>query len=185
MKTTIKTGLLLFFICAFSAGLCGIINSITAPQILINTQKETEAALSAVSGGYALGDEMESSNASITMVIPLLDGDDKVAGYILELNANGYGGGMTIIASYLNSGELMKAKMMANSETPGLGKKSENDWYMAMFEGLGGASPLPTSKADLPSDQAQSVSGASITFSGVSGALNLGSSYVKGLGGAL
>lgn len=184
MKTTIKTGLLLFFICAFSAGLCGIINSITAPRILVNTQKETEAALSAVSGGYELGDDIGSTDPSITMVIPLLEGGD-VAGYILELNANGYGGGMTIIASYLSSGELIKAKMMANSETPGLGKKAENEWYMAMFEGLGASDPLPKSKSDLPADQAQSVSGASITFSGVSGALNLGSSYVKGLGGAL
>ena len=185
MKGALKTGIILFLICAVSAGLCGIVNSITAPRIAENTLKETLEGYAAVSPGYDIGEEKAvEGNANVLSILPLSK-DGKTEGAILNLTANGYGGAFNIIASYSLDGTLIKAKMMSNSETPGLGKKSEQSWYMAMFEGLGASSPLPKSKSDLPADQAQSVSGASITFSGVSGALNLGSSYVKGLGGAL
>ena len=70
---------------------------------------------------------------------------------------------------------------MANSETPGLGKKSEESWYMAQFVGFGAANPIPTSKNDLADPSL--VSGATVTFTGVSGALKNGSEYVKSLGG--
>ena len=70
---------------------------------------------------------------------------------------------------------------MANSETPGLGKKSEESWYMAQFVGFGATAPIPTSKNDLADPSL--VSGATVTFTGVSGALKNGSEYVKSLGG--
>ena len=123
-------------------------------------------------------------SGSISYVIPLYD-NGSVAGYIEEIVTSGYGGEMTVIASYSADGTVLEAQMMANSETPGLGKKAEESWYMDMFRGLGGESPLPLSKSDLPTDQAAAVSGASITFGGVSSAIHEGSEYVKSLGGAV
>ena len=113
-----------------------------------------------------------------------MDGDEAV-GYVFELNASGYGGAMTIIASYYFNGELINAQLTTNSETPGLGKNAENSWYMDMFKGLGGDSPLPSSSADLSADDASAVSGATVTFTGVSTALRNGSELAKSLGGAV
>ncbi len=185
MKGALKTGIILFLICAVSAGLCGIVNSITAPRIAENTLKETLEGYAAVSPGYDIGEEKAvEGNANVLSILPLSK-DGKTEGAILNLTANGYGGAFNIIASYSLDGTLIKAKMMSNSETPGLGKKSEQSWYMAMFEGRGGSEALPASKSDLSSEDSQAVSGASITFNGVSTALRAGSDYIKSLGGVL
>lgn len=183
MKTTIKTGIILFLICAVSAGLCGIINSITSPKIAENIRAEQLAAYDAVANGMEIGEEVPvEGDANVLSYLPLSENGQQ-KGVILNLTANGYGGAFSIIASYSLDGNLLRAKMMGNSETPGLGKKSENAWYMAMFEGKGASEPIPAAKSELPADQAQSVSGATITFNGVSLALRKGSEFALKLGG--
>ena len=184
MTRYIKTGVILFLICAVCTALCALVNEVTAPRIAANTENDRLAALADVSGGYTIGDQVDVGDGSINYYIPLTDGSG-IAGYIVELSTSGYGGAMTIIASYSTDGSVLAAKMMANSETPGLGKKAEEPWYMEMFTGLGGDSPLPASKSDLSADDGAAVSGASITFGGVSSALIAGSEFVKGLGGAV
>lgn len=183
MKNYIKVATILFLICACASLLLAVINNITAPQIAANIQINTEKALSAVSSGFTIGEKREGDGGNINYVISLTDGSGKLAGYILELKGAGYGGAFTLVASYDKAGVLLDAKMMGNSETPGLGKKSEEAWYMQMFKGKGDATPLPLKKSDLSSEQASAVSGASVTFGAVSRALNLGSTYVNALGG--
>ena len=60
--------------------------------------------------------------------------------------------------------------------------KAENDNYMKIFAGTGSASvPVPTKKTMLSNADAAVVSGASITFGGISKALANGSDFVKSL----
>jgi electron transport complex protein RnfG len=69
---------------------------------------------------------------------------------------------------------------MQNSETPGLGKEAESAGYMEeKFVGTGDEEPVPTTAGDLPPEQAEAVSGATITFMGIADALATGSAYVK------
>lgn len=184
MKEIMKTGIILFLICAVSAGLCGIVNSVTAPVIAENLIREREAALAVAAGEYTVGDEVAIDTPNANVAYTILDGDE-VVGYVFELNANGYGGAMTIIASYYPDGELISAQLTTNSETPGLGKNAENSWYMDMFRGLGGDNPLPVTSSDLSADDAAAVSGATVTFTGVSTALRNGSELAKSLGGGV
>ena len=99
-------------------------------------------------------------------------------GWILELKASGYGGPMTVIASFGADGALMVAKLMDNDETVGFGKKAEEPGYMEIFAGKGGNSPMPVTKTQLGGD-ADVVSGATVTFTGISEALRSGSDAVK------
>lgn len=184
MTRYLKTAIILFLISAICTALCAIVNEITAPLIAGNIEAERIAALEDVAAGYSIGAETAVNDGTVNYYIPLSDGDSS-AGYIVELSTSGYGGAMTVIASYTPDGAVMEAKMMANSETPGLGKKAEEPWYMEMFKGLGADSPLPATKSDLNAEDNAAVSGASITFSGVSSALIAGSEFVKGLGGAV
>lgn len=180
MKQYLKIAFILFAICAVSAALLAGVNSVTAKQIAANALRETSAALMDISGGYELGEKREGNGNGVNYVITLVEGND-IKGYVLELASNGYGGPLTMVASYDTDGAVIGAKMMANSETPGLGKKSEESWYMAQFAGLGGAKPLPATKNDLADPSL--VSGATVTFTGVSGAIRMGSEHVKSLGG--
>lgn len=184
MTRYIKTAVILFLICAICTALCAVVNEITAPRIEANVESDRISALQDVSAGLEIGEQHDVYDGAVNYYIPLLDGGE-TEGYIVELSTSGYGGAMTVIASYSTDGSVMEAKMMANSETPGLGKKSEESWYMDMFKGLGGEQPLPHTKSDLPAEDNAAVSGASITFGGVSSALINGSEFVKGLGGAV
>ena len=184
MTRYIKTGVILFLICAVCTALCALVNEVTAPRIAANTENDRLAALADVSGGFTIGEQVDVGDGSINYYIPLTDGGSP-AGYIVELSTSGYGGAMTVVASYESDGTLMEAKLTSNSETPGLGKKAEEGWYMDMFKGLGADDPIPVSKNDLPSEQSALISGASITFSGITAALRSGSEFVKGLGGAV
>ena len=184
MMRYMRTGLILFAICAVCTALCALVNEVTAPAIALNVEGERVEALDAVAHGLEIGEQEAGDGGNISYVIPLLD-NGSVAGYIVEILTSGYGGEMTVIASFDTEGAVLEAQLMANSETPGLGKKAEDPAYMDKVRGLGSDSPLPLSKSDLSTEDAAAVSGASITFGGVSSALHEGSEYVKGLGGAV
>lgn len=179
MKDIVKTGLVLFLICAVCAVLCAWVNSFTAPTIEENQRIANRKALESVAGSYEIGEtKVVETFAGVKEATPLTSGG-KTVGYALQLVGSGYGGSFTIIASYDAKGALLKAKMTSDSETAGLGKKAENDWYMDIFTGMGDTAEFPSSKNDLPSDQSALVSGASVTFKGVSLALKNGSDFIK------
>jgi electron transport complex protein RnfG len=183
MKTYARVGITLALIAAFAATSLAVVNAITAPKIAQYEQKVLEAALSEVSGGYALGlSELVSDNDSIVELHYLVDDNNTTAGYILQLNGNGYGGKMTIMAGYKLDGELLDARLLANSETPGLGKKAESPSYMKKFIGHGGSSEMPIKSNMLEKSDADSVSGSTVTFSAIARTIALGSNYVKDLG---
>lgn len=183
MKTYFKVAGILGLICAVAAVILAWVNSVTAPKIAEYDQSQTLMALEAVSGGFGIGEKrFDDTSDTVSYIIPLTQ-NGKSAGYILELNATGYGGAMKLVASYDLAGEIIAVKMLSNSETPGIGKKSEDPSYMDKFIGTGGDGEVPTSKSQLSSDQAQAVSGATVTFTGISKALDYGSDYVRKQGG--
>lgn len=183
MTKNIRYALILLSICAVSAFALALTNSITSPVIAQMDADNRTNALEAVSAGYEIGEQKEvSGHAYVTYTIELTE-NSKVAGYILGLKSTGYGGLMTLVASYTTQGEMLFAQLLSHGETPGLGKKAENEGYMDKFKGTGAGKPVPTSKTMLSDSDAQAVSGSSVTFSGIAKAIAGGSEYVKGLGG--
>lgn len=185
MKKNMRYALILLSICAVSAFLLALTNSITAPVIEEMDHQSRLRALEAVSGGLEIG-EQESVEAQqyVSYRIALGEGGEK-KGWILGLKSAGYGGEMTLVASYSLDGALQYAQMLNHNETPGLGKKAEESWYMDKFKNTGALQPVPTSKAMLSASDAEAISGSSVTFTAVAKAIAAGSDYVKSLGGAL
>jgi len=181
MKQYFKTSIVLAIICAFAAIVLAALNGVTKPIIIEYENQKTLDALQAVSNDLSISDEFISvtDNDSINYYYDLSENGEK-AGYLLNLVAIGYGGAMNLVASYNLDGEVLQAKVVSNSETPGLGKKSEEDWYMTKYLNK---SIVPTKKTQLSSEEAAAISGASITFSAIGNSLAIGSEYVKGLGG--
>ncbi|MFA6731489.1 MAG: FMN-binding protein [Sphaerochaeta sp.] len=184
MTKNIKYGLILLSICAVCAFALAMTNSITAPVIRMQDEMNQKKALEAVSNGWTIGTRTEvDGQAHVSYTIDLLD-KDSVAGYIVGLTTSGYGGQMTLVASYANDGDMLFAQLLTHNETPGLGKKAEHEGYMDKFKGNGAETPIPTSKTMLSDADAQAVSGSSVTFTAVAKAIAAGSEYVKNLGGA-
>ena len=182
MKKALKTGITLALIAAIAATALALINSITAPiieeyeaQVVINT-------LSQVAPGYDIKDKELVDDDLINALYPLYK-EGTLSGYILSLNGNGYGGAFNLMVSYTLEGDVIDARMLRNSETPGLGKKAEKAEYMEKFQNTGGNTPVPVKKGELQKDDADSVSGSTVTFSAVAKTILYGSDFIKQKGG--
>lgn len=185
MSSMVKIASRLGIICAVAAIVLAMVNSVTAPRIEAYQQMVIQRALDEVSAGYTTGTQQIAEADGVEYFVPLTDSNGNTAGFVLSLIASGYGGPMNIMASFSSEGQVLQAKLLQNSETPGLGKKAESPGYMEKFLGTGDSGPVPTRKSDLSAPDADSISGATITFSGVAKALAVGSDYAKILGGTL
>ena len=156
------------------------LNSVTKPVIIEYENQKTLNALQAVSNGLTISEEnIIVEDNSFVNYYYTLSNNGETEGYLLSLSAVGYGGQISLVASYNKEGEVLQAKVVSDSETPGLGKKSEEDWYMTKYIKK---DPVPTKKTQLSAEDAQAVSGASITFTAIGNALQAGSTYVKDMG---
>ncbi len=182
MNPVIRIGGKLALICAVAALLLGVVNAMTAPQIEQIKAERLQAALEAVSGGAGIGEPVSADgNGIVERYYPMESGEGEVSGYICRLKGDGYGGDIIVLGAYSPDGTIRSAKMMDNQETPGLGKEAEKDSYMEMFLGTGGESNVPVRKDMLSLEQADSITGATITFIGIGKALQEGSRFVRNL----
>ena len=171
-KNIAKVAFILFAISAVCTALCAIVNEITAPAIALNTESTRLNALEAVSAGYEIGDQMEGDGGSISYAIPLMD-NGNTAGYILEIMTSGYGGEMAVIASYSTDGTVLGAKLMSNSETPGLGLKANEPAFKDQFVGKDASGDIERIKTGTANEQQfNALSGATYTSTAVGNALN-------------
>jgi len=205
---TLILGSKLCLICAAAALCLGLLNEVTEPQILARKAQEEEDALAWLIPDGRPGDKVAvAGDAAVRAYYPVsvAGSSDR---YILDLLGVGYGGDMKILAAYEPDGTLLGAALLDNQETPGLGKRAETPAYMDMFVGSGSAdAPVPVSKEMLqggggaaggpgsagaqrrgrfrffPQGAAEggtdAVSGATVTFLGVSRALAAGAEYVR------
>lgn len=184
MKIELKPVIVLFAICAVAAVVLAFMNNITAPVIEDYEASVQIEALEEVCCSMKIGKEHSTEgNPSVECYYPL-EKNGNIEAYLLKLSGNGYGGPLTVVASFSKDGAVLAAKLASDSETPGVGKKAENPGYMDKFLGKGtSSSPIPVSKDMLSEADASSVTGASLTFTGVSKALAAGSEFVRNLGG--
>ena len=183
MKNTIIIAIKLAVICLVAAGVLGYVNGITAPQIASSKAQAELDALSVINKAGTIGEKVEGDGAGVNYYFPVSD-NGKVTNYIMSLKSVGYGGDLILLGNFRTNGEIIDAKLMEDAETPGLGKKAENAWYMTKFQGTGSDKPVPVKKTMLEAADSDAVSGATITFTGVSKALEYGSNFAKKLGGA-
>lgn len=182
MNKTLDMALKLLIICSAAAFALGVVNALTAPEIQrLEDAAKAKALGELINRGSADANKeiFVEEHDTVASYYLIEDGDDTI-GYILYLNAKGYGGTMTVMASYTKTGDVIGSVLMNNSETPGFGKKAEKSGYMDKFIGRGSdgnALPLFSYQVD---EEVDTVTGATITFMGISTALKNGSDFVKG-----
>ena len=177
MTFTMEKAGKLALICAISALLLGIINSMTEPVIAERKRIELQKALVSLIEEGTPGEVEAIDQGGVNSRYPIVG----PGGWILDMTGKGYGGDMKILASFKEDGTIMDIVLMDNAETPGLGKKAEKSEYMDKYRKTGGNTPVPVTK-DMLGAGADAVSGATITFAGIGRALAEGADYVKSLG---
>lgn len=174
MTDITEKALKLGLIGAIAAILLAALSSLAEPIITLRREAEMKAVLSVLAKGEKTGMPESVSESGILQRWRIAN--DK--GWILEIEALGYGGPMLLIASYKKDGTIMAVRLLDNKETVGFGKKAEDPAYMDIFAGFGARIPIPRNKAEF-GERADLVSGATITFTGIVVALEKGSESVK------
>lgn len=174
MKDMARKSLRLGLIGAVASLLLAVTNNFTEPLIAERKVRELNEALTVLADGGTPGAPEMAPADGVVQRWPI----DGGKGWILELTGTGYGGPMTVVASYDSRGGIMVSRLMNNTETVGFGKKAEDPSYMEIFVGTGADTPVPRNKSDLGGN-ADVVSGATVTFSGITDALRNGSNLVK------
>lgn len=180
LTSILKSSYDTFFLVAVVLICCGalyFVNGLTASKRLENESLEQNLALAKLYSGPNLNFTPVKNNRYVSSYAYLNEGKE----LILTLSGSGYGGTISMLAHYASSGEVINIVCVDHSETDGIGSIITLKNYMDIFKGYGFNKKIPTTKREVDSKYIDTISGATVSFNGVSGAVVAGSSFVKEL----
>ena len=163
---TVVIGLKLLLICAVIAGLVSFVYTLTAQTYAENVKETKELAVGKIFTGK---DETrlpyrELGVSDGVTVSAVYDGET-LLGYCAEIKTAGFGGDIELMVGYKNDRSIYGVDIVAHTETPGLGSKSDNaDYLNASYSGKSGILEKDT--------DVDMIAGASVTSSAVLDGVN-------------
>ena len=119
MKKILKLTLILFLVCAITAGVLGVVNEITYERIAEQNRIKTERAYASVlaSDGY----EEVAFDGSAFPTVDLINRCSNGAGYVVTTTFSGAQGSITMAVGVDNEYKCTGISIISHSETSGLG----------------------------------------------------------------
>ena len=179
--TAFKNISVLFVVALVSVALLAVLNQVTKDKIeAAETQARNEVYQSVYSDAAAFEEQEfsytpEDETIVMNTVLQANSSDNQKIGYVFDVTSkNGYGGDVQIAVGITNEGEITAFKVIAASETPGLGAKSMEDEYASQFSKLSALSHIAFSKtgANRDNNEIDAISGATITTTATTNAVN-------------
>lgn len=138
-----------------------------------DSEKATEAA-AAAAAGYA--------DDTIENCVVAVDASGAELGYVISVtDPNSYGGDVTLSIGVTNDGTLNGYSITTINDTAGLGMKAKEDSFSSQFAGKQVESFEVTKTGATSDNQIDAISGATITSSAVTSAVNAGLAYYRSL----
>lgn len=201
MKNMIKDAAILLLITLFSGLILGLVYEVTKEPIAMAEEKAAKEAYAEVFPAAWEFQEQEVVSAEdenwkaewetagfaavdIENALAALDENGNTLGYVLTVTSHeGYGGDITFTMGIGMDGTLNGISILSISETAGLGMKAE-DVLKPQFAGKNVSSFTYTKTGAASDSQVDAISGATITTSAVTTAVNGGLYYFQSqLGG--
>lgn len=193
MRDYIRLAGILFLVCAVAAAALGFTNSATYDKIqeqqVIANNEAKKAVLPDAEEFEKLDDSALSAIKSkakynfITEIYAAKAGGN-IVGYAVQAAPKGYGGNVNVVVGVTVDGVIQGIKVGNNSETPGLGKKSETPKFQDQFSGKTWENPINVIKNGTPKDnEIAAISGATITSKAVTAGVNQALEAAKELSG--
>jgi electron transport complex protein RnfG len=159
----------LTIICIASSTALALVHTLTKERIAEEIRKETLDAVRLVLPPHdnepdkntkilSLG--KDKRGREMTMTFYKGEKDSAVAGYAFDVTGKGFGGTMRFMVGVDDDGRINGVKVLGHSETPGLGAKMEENWFVDQFKGLDNPAKMKIKKDGGELDQ---ITGASIT----------------------
>ncbi len=175
----VKVGIILFVVTAVAAAILAGVNGFTAPVIAENKRLSQEAAMKAVLPDATEFVKEEYSEITDSMVSGIYKGSD--AGYVVNVNINGYGGTISLVVGIDNECKVTGVEVISQSETAGLGSNCTKEDFKAQF--VGKTENIEVVKNNASGNQIDAISSATITSKAVTRGVNTAIMAVKSLKG--
>lgn len=126
--------IILPLICVIIAAALAFTNSVTSAIIVEREKREQDAArIELLSEGDSFAEvKLDEAKAKELNIIDMYAADNG-AGYVVQTTASGYGGPITVMTGIRADGTVEKVKVLSSSETPGVGKKTEEESFLGQF----------------------------------------------------
>ena len=105
------------------------------------------------------------------------DASGNLAGYALSVSSKGFGGDVTMALGLTPDGAVNKISFTELNETAGLGMRADENAFKDQFPGKSGSVSLV--KGDAGEDQISAITGATVTSTAVTNALNAGLDFYE------
>lgn len=130
----------LFLISTVTALLLAGVNALTVDRIAANIAAEKAAAIKEIFPAATLNEPVTDVAVEGVNELYLVFADDTMLGYAAGVAPLGFGGEMEMMVGVNADGTLAGIKLIAHSETPGLGSRAGEDWYLSGYVGQTAAS---------------------------------------------
>lgn len=105
---------------------------------------------------------------------------DKLEGYVFTTAAKGYGGDVSVMTAVLPDGKIKEISILdLSGETPGLGQNAGNESFYSQFKAKQADVILKKNSADPKNNEVDAVTGATITSTAVTAAVNEALAHFK------
>ncbi len=201
MNKIVKNTLILTLITIVAGTLLGLVYEVTKAPIARAQEKAKQEAYQKVLAGassfedYADFDSSEASEVvkaagytdDITEAVAAKDAEGTVIGYVVAVTSHdGYGGDISISVGIDVDGTVTGIEMLSISETAGLGMKAEESEFKDQFKDKNVDKFTYTKNGEEGDDKIDAISGATITTSAVTNAVDSALVYFQNvLGGSV
>jgi electron transport complex protein RnfG len=190
MREIIRLGLILLLICAIAAVSLGLtyeltIDQITAQRKAINEQARKEVLSDAMEFKPVEGEKLQEVVSKNDEILEIYGGykDNNLIGYAIKAAPQGYGGPVEVITGINMDGVITGVRIGNHLETPGLGANATNPSFYKQYDNKTVSMKLKVVKANPNEDEIQALSGATITSTAVTNAVNYSIDAFKSLTG--
>ena len=135
MKEMIRYGAILGIICIVASGVLSVVNAVTEPQIKIQKDKEENAALSELMPEVKHFEPVMKEDALV--YYKAFGNDGWLSGFIIKCAGKGYSSTIEAMAALNLSLEITAIKVLSANETPGLGSRISESFFLSQFSGKG------------------------------------------------
>lgn len=196
----VKDALALFIITLVSALFMGFVYEVTAAPIAeqkeIAKQKayqqvfpeaaefqENKDLAEAVASSTALLEAQGYTGITIDEAVEAIDSQGTIGGHVITITTkNGYGNAMTLTCGRSLDGTVIGIEFLSISETAGLGMKAKEPAFKEQFKDKQVDQFIVTKIGKKSDNEIDSISGATITSSAVTEAVNAGGYFITSFG---
>lgn len=125
--------------------------------------------------------ELSAVQASLPGVVSanLAVKDSQNIGVLIQAKSRGYGGNVPVLVAFDLTGKITNMKILSNDETPGLGKKVEDESFFGQFIGKMSDKPFTIKADETDKTRIDAIAGATISSRAVNEAMNQAASAFR------